>query len=1152
MSVAPEEKTKIKMSVAPEDGEGKQTRARTDSVESLESLEDPFDVNYDPTEGKDSYGGRTALGTDPAEEVLGFKARARRFCEDPHSSKIATWFHLLYATVIIASCVAFCTETLNFKGQPQGNNLSVANYELLEALFTGIFTADILIRAALAARVCCCCKGTKGGGAKEGDGSLAPVPFFLDIMVIFDILSVLPLPIGAIITATGLGTEFPWLGSSVRVLSICRILRIFKVTRNFEGAKVLFVTMKNSIRPLTVSFIVLIAVMSIVSAVLYFVEPCYEEGCVFTDQMNAAYFLVITLTTIGYGDQIPASQGGKFVAVVIAFLGSFYMAMPLAIIGSKFEEAYKEHELLQAQHSSFREDNLKEQLSHVSSKERRARVLRLGFKIQEIVTMSIKSHESESRFHMKAFPKKADIMCADISILFEEAMKGTILDRSMSILDRQESARKLKAKAKAKNKRKPRRHRDRMPTAQSLRAGMMRKVHEAHKAKQSNKCRDKVWLTMNASGPDQSKWSRRLRNFQLAIVFLSIGTVALETLPELNRYGPDSRMCKQVVSYFCSKVVQNADNETIARAANPGCFPLDVEVNGKNVSYGGCLVKSGDYEKDCDFPSPAAAMTCTQEPYSYEEYSKDKNISWTNTGNVDANATKRTVTYTVGTKYFSGSADEVEPTKSYGRIVVRDKTSGTVLLNANPYDPVLAFDPNWEGLEGDKDIVGDEISAMCDRTQCTENNVKGTNYPELFFYGEVFFIVLFSVETIVRITVMRSCRTFWLDVSNLIDISAALVALAEIVWIPMQWGKPAYEVWGMGGSMDPATFRVTRILVAVRFISLQRQNGGLKVISETIYRTGNKLVIPSVFFFLFVLLFAGVFYTAESGSLYKCPPEIEAQMDEGWVHRKFMEPDWPTRVCGNNLNSTSRCCEYCVDANPREGRDVENPRDGSCKLLVVKSDDTITYTMIEDMFDAMWTMIITMTTVGYGGKYPRTMTGKFVAVASAILGSLYMAMPLTIVGNKFYEVYEMIEQQRAKAMYKSAQILHKKKLAEEAEKGDAGSGKGGSNLGRSMSILKTKVAPSAGVGLNIQQVISLKRWVYRTKRELQIQDLSEEEQLAIQDFLKRCHKMCRLSLHTRDELIEYERVHTKLMTIVSRHCIHRHADGIDTIEATLY
>ena len=51
------------------------------------------------------------------------------------------------------------------------------------------------------------------------------------------------------------------------------------------------------------------------------------------------------MTTIGYGDQIPAPPPGKVVAVLIAFLGSFYMAMPLAIIGSKFEEAYKQREL---------------------------------------------------------------------------------------------------------------------------------------------------------------------------------------------------------------------------------------------------------------------------------------------------------------------------------------------------------------------------------------------------------------------------------------------------------------------------------------------------------------------------------------------------------------------------------------------------------------------------------------------------------------------------------------------------------------------------------------------------------------------------------------------------------------------------------------
>merc|ERR1712166_1027262 len=138
-------------------------------------------------------------------------------------------------------------------------------------------------------------------------------------MVIFDILSVLPYPVGEIVDATGLGVTLPWLGSSVRVLSLCRILRVFKVTRNFDGAKVLFVTVRNSMKPLMVSFIVLVSVMVIVSAALFFFEPCYTADCVFTDQANAAYFLVITLTTIGYGDQIPTSQSGRLVAMIIAF-----------------------------------------------------------------------------------------------------------------------------------------------------------------------------------------------------------------------------------------------------------------------------------------------------------------------------------------------------------------------------------------------------------------------------------------------------------------------------------------------------------------------------------------------------------------------------------------------------------------------------------------------------------------------------------------------------------------------------------------------------------------------------------------------------------------------------------------------------------------
>merc|ERR1712100_406313 len=192
---------------------------------------------------------------------------------------------------------------------------------------------------------------------------------------------------------------------------------------------------------------------------------------------------------------------------------------------------------------------------------------------------------------------------------------------------------------------------------------------------------------------------------------------------------------------------------------------------------------------------------------------------------------------------------------------------------------------------------------------------------------------------------------FFLNFANIIDISAAAVALGGIVWIPLGWGKPAYEVWGMSNLMDPATFRVTRVLVAIRFISLQRQTGGLKVIGETLYRTWRKLVIPSVFFFLFTLLFAGVFYTFESGSLYQCTDEQFDALEADFVQAKFIDPDHPARVPGH--------CLHCVERSKIIGAlddetQVYNERDGSCRLLIKKSDDTMTVTMIEDMFDAMW------------------------------------------------------------------------------------------------------------------------------------------------------------------------------------------------------
>lgn len=59
-----------------------------------------------------------------------------------------------------------------------------------------------------------------------------------------------------------------------------------------------------------------------------------------------------------------------------------------------------------------------------------------------------------------------------------------------------------------------------------------------------------------------------------------------------------------------------------------------------------------------------------------------------------------------------------------------------------------------------------------------------------------------------------------------------------------------------------------------------------------------------------------------------------------------------------------------------------------------------------------------MTSVGYGQRFPVTMVGKGVAMASALFGAFYMAMPLTIIGSTFYRIYVTQEDRRRKQMLK--------------------------------------------------------------------------------------------------------------------------------------
>lgn len=68
--------------------------------------------------------------------------------------------------------------------------------------------------------------------------------------------------------------------------------------------------------------------------------------------------------------------------------------------------------------------------------------------------------------------------------------------------------------------------------------------------------------------------------------------------------------------------------------------------------------------------------------------------------------------------------------------------------------------------------------------------------------------------------------------------------------------------------------------------------------------------------------------------------------------------------------------------------------------------------MFDHIPDGYWWAIVTMTTVGYGDKYPVTWAGRIIGMITMCIATLFLAMPLTIVGTSFNTEWEDLEHKK--------------------------------------------------------------------------------------------------------------------------------------------
>jgi Ion channel. len=88
---------------------------------------------------------------------------------------------------------------------------------------------------------------------------------------------------------------------------------------------------------LIISAIIIFMILTISSTVMYYLEnPIQPEK--FSSVLDAMWWGVITLSTVGYGDVYPISPAGKLVGAIVALSGISLFALPAGIIAAGLVE----------------------------------------------------------------------------------------------------------------------------------------------------------------------------------------------------------------------------------------------------------------------------------------------------------------------------------------------------------------------------------------------------------------------------------------------------------------------------------------------------------------------------------------------------------------------------------------------------------------------------------------------------------------------------------------------------------------------------------------------------------------------------------------------------------------------------------------------
>lgn len=241
----------------------------------------------------------------------GLKRRVYQVLEVAHpDDRVSRNIDRALVALIVANVVAVVIETV----EPIHARYA-SEFWVFEVASVAIFTVEYLLRL----WVCNEHLSLARDGPIEARLKFAVTPFAL-----IDLAAIVPFYIALILPFADL-----------RLLRVFRLLRLLKLVRYSPALATLGRVLRNERRALVGALLIMAAMLLVASTAIYYIERDISPDK-FGSIPESMWWALATLTTVGYGDVVPASPLGKIVGGFVMIFGLGMFALPIGILASGF------------------------------------------------------------------------------------------------------------------------------------------------------------------------------------------------------------------------------------------------------------------------------------------------------------------------------------------------------------------------------------------------------------------------------------------------------------------------------------------------------------------------------------------------------------------------------------------------------------------------------------------------------------------------------------------------------------------------------------------------------------------------------------------------------------------------------------------------